>query len=64
MENAYGRLGITTRTSLPYEAAVESVKQALKAEGFGILTEVDVRACVRYREMAHFADENWPTSMR
>jgi len=39
-QTAYG-FGQTVR--LPYEQAVERTKEALKAEGFGILSEIDVR---------------------
>lgn len=35
------------RLSLPYEEAVENVVTALKDEGFGVLTEVDVKATVK-----------------
>ncbi len=35
--------GFGTRLDLPYEQAVPRVKEALKAEGFGVLTEIDVR---------------------
>ncbi len=35
--------GFGTRLSMPYEEAVPRVKEALKTEGFGVLTEIDVR---------------------
>ncbi|GER85175.1 MAG: DUF302 domain-containing protein [Thermogemmatispora sp.] len=41
---AYG-FGITL--ALPYEQAIERIKEALKAEGFGVLTEIDVRRTLR-----------------
>ncbi|WP_069804059.1 DUF302 domain-containing protein [Thermogemmatispora onikobensis] len=41
--------GFGTTLSLPYEQAIERVKEALKAEGFGVLTEIDVRRTLRDR---------------
>jgi uncharacterized protein (DUF302 family) len=38
--SGYG-FGVTLRTS--YEQVVAAVKEALKAEGFGVLTEIDVQ---------------------
>ncbi|RAQ97234.1 DUF302 domain-containing protein [Thermogemmatispora tikiterensis] len=35
--------GFGTTLALPYEQAIERIKEALKAEGFGVLTEIDVR---------------------
>ena len=32
-----------TRLKLPYEEAIEAVKEGLAAEGFGVLTEIDVK---------------------
>ena len=34
-------------TTAPYEAVVDTVKDAFKAEGFGTLTEIDVQATLR-----------------
>lgn len=44
MANEYG-FGADLTT--PYEQAIPLVKDALKAEGFGVLTEIDVRATLR-----------------
>jgi uncharacterized protein (DUF302 family) len=33
--------------SLPYEATVRRVKEALKSEGFGVLTEIDVQKTLK-----------------
>lgn len=35
------------RTSIPYERAVPLVKEAFKEQGFGTLTEIDVRATLK-----------------
>ncbi|MFO7539835.1 MAG: DUF302 domain-containing protein [Chloroflexota bacterium] len=39
--------GIRTRVNLPYEQAIEKVTAALKEEGFGVLTEIDVKATLK-----------------
>jgi uncharacterized protein (DUF302 family) len=39
--------GFGTTLPIPYEEAIPRVKEALKAEGFGILTEIDVRLTMR-----------------
>lgn len=36
--------GISVRLALPYEEAKEAAVAALKTEGFGVLTEIDVKA--------------------
>ncbi len=36
--------GFHTQVNLPYEQAIEKVTAALKTEGFGILTEINVKA--------------------
>lgn len=48
--------GISTRVALPYAEALAKTKAALKAEGFGVLTEVDVRATLREKIGAEFRD--------
>lgn len=39
--------GFGTTLQVPYEEALPRVKEALKAEGFGVLTEIDVRRTLR-----------------
>ena len=41
--------GFGTSIDLPYEKAVPKVKDALKDQGFGVLTEIDVRATLRQK---------------
>jgi uncharacterized protein (DUF302 family) len=39
--------GITVRTVLPFAEAAARVREALKEQGFGVLTEIDVQATLR-----------------
>ncbi|HEX5818206.1 MAG TPA: DUF302 domain-containing protein [Gemmatimonadales bacterium] len=39
--------GLAVTVPLPYERAVEAVRAALATEGFGVLTEIDMRATLR-----------------
>jgi uncharacterized protein (DUF302 family) len=41
------RYGLSLTLDLPYPAAVERTREALAAEGFGILTEIDVAATLK-----------------
>lgn len=41
------RYGIGKSVPLPYEQAVERTRAALQEEGFGVLTEIDVRATLK-----------------
>jgi len=43
------QIGFEVYLGLPYEDAVEIVTTALKAEGFGVLTRIDVKAIVKER---------------
>ena len=40
-------LGFQSTLNLPYESALEKVTDALKAEGFGILTSIDVKETMK-----------------
>ena len=39
--------GINVSVSLPYDQAVERIRAELAKEGFGVLTEIDVRATLQ-----------------
>lgn len=48
------RYGFGTRTTLPYAKAVEAAKAALKDQGFGVLSEIDVRATLKEKRGIDF----------
>ena len=40
-------IGFEVHVQVPYEQALEMVKQGLKTEGFGVLTAIDVKAIMK-----------------
>ena len=46
-EDSAATLGTTVHLAADFDDAVERTRETLKAEGFGVLTEVDVRAAFR-----------------
>jgi uncharacterized protein (DUF302 family) len=51
-QHAYG---FTVKTTLGYDAAIQAVTEALKTEGFGVLTEIDVKATLKQKIGAEVA---------
>ncbi len=47
-------LGFQSTLNLPYETALEKVTAALKAEGFGVLTNIDVKETMKRKLDADF----------
>jgi uncharacterized protein (DUF302 family) len=50
--------GFTLKTPLSYEEAIAAVRTALKTEGFGVLTEIDVQATLKHKLAAEVASYN------
>ncbi len=50
--------GMSRRLPIPYEEALLMTKDALKAEGFGVLTEIDVKETLREKLQADFRKYN------
>jgi uncharacterized protein (DUF302 family) len=42
-----GNIGFSTRLNVDYEQAVQAARAALQDEGFGVLTEIDVKATLK-----------------
>lgn len=47
MQPPAAHYGMTRHVALPYEEAVQRTRDALATEGFGILTEIDIRATLK-----------------
>ena len=47
-------MGIRATLNLPYEQAVQRTTDALKTEGFGVLTQIDVQATLKQKLNADF----------
>ncbi len=54
MSHLNGNYAFRTRLDLPYEQAIEQVTAALKGEGFGVLTEIDVKDTLKKKLGADF----------
>ena len=48
------RYGLRVHVDAPYEDAVAKITEALKAEGFGVLTTIDVRQTLKQKLDADF----------
>jgi uncharacterized protein (DUF302 family) len=48
--------GMTVRLDLPFAETAERARAALKEQGFGVLTEIDVRATLREKLGAELED--------
>lgn len=53
-ETTTSQLGLHVRLNADFETALTRVTEALKAEGFGILTEIDVKATLKQKLDADF----------
>jgi uncharacterized protein (DUF302 family) len=48
--------GISIKLGISYEQAVKAVTEALKSEGFGVLTEIDVKATLKKKLDVNFRE--------
>ncbi len=46
--------GLSKELDMPYDDALERVKDALKSEGFGVLTEIDVQDTLKQKLQVDF----------
>jgi uncharacterized protein (DUF302 family) len=46
--------GFGVKINLPYAQAIDSVKAALKEQGFGVLTEIDVKQTMKEKRQIDF----------
>jgi len=44
-----GNIGFSARLNVDYEQAVQSARAALQEEGFGVLTEIDVKDTIKQK---------------
>ena len=54
MNRSLSNYAYSAKLDLPYEQAIEKVTAALKEEGFGVLTEIDVKATLKKKLDADF----------
>lgn len=54
MQEAQLRYGMKKEVRLPFEEAHQRVKEALASEGFGVLTEIDVKETLKRKLDADF----------
>ena len=47
-------IGMHATLNLPYDQAIQKTTDALKAEGFGVLTQIDVKATLKQKLNADF----------
>jgi len=47
-------LGLRVKLNLPFDQVVQKTTEALKAEGFGVLTEIDIKATLKQKLNADF----------
>ena len=47
-------LGLTTTTTLTYDQAITKVTEELKKEGFGVLTEIDIKETLKKKLNVEF----------